>query len=190
MALNAVSVEKYDFQSQDELFLDANIWLYVYAPQNPKSYWVKVYSKAFERILIAKSCIYIDILVVSEFINTYARLKWEHARREHARLKWKHNAPHIKTFKTFRKSDDFKTIAREIADNTKRVLGHCSKIESDFKTLRIDNLMNDYAAGYSDFNDQVITELCQRKGLKLITNDSDFKGQDITILTANKKLLS
>lgn len=178
MALNAVSVEKYDFQSQDELFLDANIWLYVYAPQNPKSYWVKVYSKAFERILIAKSCIYIDILVVSEFINTYARLKW------------KHNAPHIKTFKTFRKSDDFKTIAREIADNTKRVLGHCSKIESDFKTLRIDNLMNDYAAGYSDFNDQVITELCKRKGLKLITNDSDFKGQDITILTANKKLLS
>ena len=178
MALNAVSVEKYDFQSQDELFLDANTWLYVYATQNPKSYWVKVYSKAFERILIAKSCIYIDILVVSEFVNTYARLKW--------RL----NAPHIKTFKTFRKSDDFKTIAREIADNTKRVLGHCSKIESDFKTLRIDNLMNDYAAGYSDFNDQVITELCKRKGLKLITNDSDFKGQDITILTANKKLLS
>ena len=178
MTLNAVSVEKYDFQSQDELFLDANIWLYVYGPQNPKSYWVKVYSKAFERILIAKSCIYIDILVVSEFINTYARLKW--------RL----NAPHIKAFKTFRKSDDFKTIAREIADNTKRVLGHCSKIESDFKTLRIDNLMNDYAAGYSDFNDQVITELCTRKGLKLITNDGDFKGQDITILTANKKLLS
>lgn len=178
MALNAVSVEKYDFQSQDELFLDANVWLYVYGPQNPKSYWVKVYSKAFERILIAKSCIYIDILVVSEFVNTYARLKW--------RL----NAPRIKAFKTFRKSDDFKTIAREIADNTKRVLGHCSKIESDFKTLRIDNLMNDYAAGYSDFNDQVITELCKRKGLKLITNDSDFKGQDITILTANKKLLS
>ena len=178
MTLNAVSVEKYDFQSQDELFLDANVWLYVYGPQNPKSYWVKVYSKAFERILIAKSCIYIDILVVSEFINTYARLKWNL------------NAPHIKAFKTFRKSDDFKTIAREIADNTKRVLGHCSKIESDFKTLRIDNLMNDYAAGYSDFNDQVITELCKRKGLKLITNDSDFKGQDITILTANKKLLS
>ena len=182
MALKAMSVEKYDFQSQDELFLDANIWLYVYGPQNPNDYWVKVYSKAFERILIAKSCIYIDILVVSEFINTYARLKW--------RLKWRLNAPHSKTFKIFRKSDDFKTIAREIADNTKRVLGHCSKIESDFKTLKIDNLMNDYAAGYSDFNDQVITELCQKKGLKLITNDGDFKGQDITILTANKKLLS
>ena len=53
MTLNAVSVTKYRFKSQDKLFLDANIWLYVYAPQKPKNYWVNVYSKAFERILAA-----------------------------------------------------------------------------------------------------------------------------------------
>ena len=78
MTLKAVSVRNYHFKSQDKLFLDANIWLYIYAPQNPKSYWVNVYSKAFGRILTAKSCIYIDILVISEFINAYARLKMAH----------------------------------------------------------------------------------------------------------------
>ena len=170
------SLKRYNFGSHDRLFLDANIWLYVYAPQKPKNYWVNVYSKAFERILAAKSCIYIDILVVSEFINTYAKIKWNiNATSE--------------SFKTFRNSDDFKPIAQEIADNTKRVLGHCSRIENDFKTVKIDDLLNDYATGDFDFNDQMITDLCKRKGLKLITNDGDFKDQGIPILTANSKLL-
>ena len=177
MALKTVSVEKYRFKSQDKLFLDTNIWLYVYAPQKPKNYWVNVYSKAFGRILAAKSCIYIDILVVCEFINTYARLKW------------RTNAPRHIDFKAFRNSNAFKSIAQEIADNTKRVLSHCSRIENDFKTLKIDDLLNDYAAGSYDFNDQMITDLCKRKELKLITNDGDFKGQGISILTANTKLL-
>lgn len=176
MALNTVSVEKYRFKSQDKLFLDTNIWFYLYAPQNPNSYWVNIYSKAFGRILAAKSCIYIDILVVCEFINAYARLKWHT------------NASHIE-FKTFRNSKDFKPIAQEIADNTKRVLSHCSRIENDFKKVKIDDLLNDYATGDFDFNDQMITDLCKRKGLKLITNDGDFKGQGIPILTANGKLL-
>ena len=176
MTLKAASVKNYLFKSQDKLFLDANIWLYIYAPQNPKSYWVNVYSKTFGRILTAKSCIYIDILVISEFINAYARLKWHT------------NASHIDS-KLFATAQDFKPIAQEIADNTKRVLSHYSRIENDFKIVKIDDLLNDYATGDFDFNDQMITDLCKRKGLKLITNDGDFKGQGIPILTANGKLL-
>ena len=53
----------------------------------------------------------------------------------------------------------------------------------------MDNLLNDYATGDYDFNDQVITEICKNNGFTLITNDSDFKTQDIPILTANSKLL-
>ena len=53
----------------------------------------------------------------------------------------------------------------------------------------MDGLLTDYAAGNSDFNDQVITELCKNNGFTLITNDSDFKTQDIPILTANSNLL-
>ena len=39
------------------------------------------------------------------------------------------------------------------------------------------------------FNDQVITEICKNNGFTLITNDGDFKTQEISILTANAKLL-
>ena len=55
--------------------------------------------------------------------------------------------------------------------------------------LEMNELLDDYAAGGFDFNDQVITELCKRKGLTLITHDGDFKDSGVPILTANKKLL-
>ena len=130
-----------------------------------------------KRIIVAKSNIHIDVLVVSEFINTYARLQW------------KVIASAMK-FKTFRNSPNFKPIAQGIADSVKRVMNHCSRMESGFEKLKIDTLLDAYSTGDSDFNDQVIAELCKVKGLTLITHDGDFKGQGISILTANRHLLN
>ena len=177
MKPDAAPVENYEFGPRDELFLDANIWLYVYAPQKPVDPEVGIYSQTLKRILDAQSRVFIDVLVVSEFINTYARIKWRLV------------APGIKTFKKFRKSPDFNPVAQEISDNVKRLLNHCSRIESGFEVLSIGDLLDAYAEGGSDFNDQVITELCKLRGFRLITHDGDFRGQGIPILTANKRLL-
>ena len=173
MAHKAVEVRHYNFTSQDKLFLDANIWFYLYGPQKPGNRWVKIYSTSFNRILNAKSRIYIDVLVVSEFINRYARLKWNLV------------ASRYGDFKKFRNSPHFKPVAQDIAADAKRVIDHCSRIESSFAMLTIDDLLTEYAAGNSDFNDQVITELCKSNGLTLVTNDRDFRSQEIPILTAN-----
>ena len=177
MNRKATTVRQYNFTSQDKLFLDANIWLYLFGPQQPGAYWVNVYSKVFSDILKAKSQIYTDVLVVSEFINRYARVKWRIV------------APQLNTFKDFRDSPDFKPVAKDIAADIKHVLRHCTRIESTFATLDTNDLLNDYATGDFDFNDQVITELCKINGFTLITNDSDFKTQKIPILTANSRLL-
>ena len=176
MTPRALSVEHYGFQPGDELFLDANIWLFIFGSQNPGNARTHVYSSAFRRILEAKSRIYIDVLVASEFINTYARLQW--------RL----SAPG-EEFKAFRNSPDFRPVAREIADNVKRVLSHCSRVESGFDALDADDLLDEYAQGGADFNDQVIRNLCRSRSLKLITDDRDFNGQGIAVLTANRRLL-
>ena len=177
MKLDATRVENYKFSPGDEFFLDANIWLFIYGPQKPVDWRVEIYSWTLGRILEARSRIFIDVLVVSEFINVYARKKWGLV------------APNIKSFKKFRKSLAFNQVAQEIADNAKRVLDHCSRIESGFEVLSVADLLNDYAEGDSDFNDQVITELCKQKGFRLITHDGDFRGQGIPILTANNRLL-
>ncbi len=174
----ATAVNSYKFTSEDQLFLDANIWLYVYGPQKPDDKQAAIYSQVLRHILDARSCIYIDVLVISEFINTYARRKW------------KLDRPKIKQFKNFRSSTDFKPAALEIADNVRRVMSHCARIEDGFVEMEVDNLLSTYATGVSDFNDQVITELCKRAGLTLITHDGDFKGQGVPILTANQRLLN
>ena len=177
MTHKVVAVGGYRFTSKDQLFLDANIWLCLYGPQSPRtSRKVRIYSKAFRHILKAKSRIYIDVLVISEFINSYARIRW------------KNIAPDME-FKEFRNSPSFKPVAQDIVADAKRVLKHCSQIESGFGILKMNDLLCDYATGSSDFNDQVIAELCKRKRLKLITNDGDFRGQGASVLTANKYLL-
>ncbi len=173
-----VDVGSYNFTSQHKLFLDANVWVYLYGPQGQTQSKVNVYSRTFRRILKAKSQIYTDVLAISEFINTYARLKWRSSK------------PPIPPFKVFRNSQHFKPVAKDIATKVNQILKHCLRIESEFETLEMGDLLKDYAIGGLDFNDQVITELCKSNGFMLITDDGDFKTQEIPILTANRSLLS
>ena len=182
MADRAEEITSYEFKTSDECLLDANIWMLIYGPQKPaRDNRVDVYSQALAKILAAQSRIYIDVLIVSEFINTYARFEWN---------LWKKRSASSADFKPFRKSTDFKPIAQDIAADVKRVLQHCTRIENGFASLAIETLIDEYAAGDSDFNDQVLTALCKKSGLKLVTDDSDFKGRGIPVITANKRLLA
>lgn len=177
MSHKAKAITRYDFKASDELLLDANVWLFVYGPQQPGDRRSAVYSQALAKIFTAQCRIYIDVLIVSEFINTYARLRFYLI------------APATK-FKQFRNSTEFKPVAQDIAADVKQVLRHCTRIEDGFDTLTIDPLLDEYAAGGSDFNDQIYTALCQKTGLKLITDDGDFKGCGISVITANNRLLA
>lgn len=198
MNRKAIPVKQHNFTSKDKLFLDANIWLYLYCPQGSRRFRVNTYSDVFDRILDASSRIYIDVLVLSEFINTFARQEYALAKdglelakqeRELTEQEYELVKSHLSSFKNFRSSPDFELIAQGIAAAVKQIMKHCSRVESCFTILEMDALIADYDIGNFDFNDQVITEICKNNGFTLITNDSDFITQDIPILTANSKLL-
>jgi len=178
MTNNAFAVASYKFKPEDKLLLDTNIWMLVFGPQKPRNWRVATYSQAFARILAAKCQIYIDVLIVSEFINAYSRLKWNVMGQP------------CGDFKQFRKSPDFNPIAQDVAADVGRVLKCCSRVESGFESLDINGLVEEYSAGDSDFNDQVISALCKRNGFKLVTDDGDFCGQNIPVVTANRRLLA
>lgn len=178
MTSNVKDIRSYSFQNQDHLLLDANIWLNVYGPIAYKRKHSAIYSRALANICKACCCIYIDVLILSEFINGYARL-------EH-----KQSPNNISDFKIFRKSQEFKYVARDIAQNAKRILKHCKRCDSFFATADVEALLSKFDAGESDFNDQMIAEICRRNRLKLLTDDPDFKESGIEILTANEKLLT
>lgn len=178
---SAEEIGNYAFKASDELLFDANVWFFIHGPHQPGSPQAAVYSGAHARILAAQCRVYTDVLIVSEFVNRYARLKHQ------LLVRTRRGVPN--DFKKFRATTTFKTIASDIAADTKRVLSDCERIESGFPSLDFEALIDTYSTGDADFNDLVLVELCRSKGLTLITHDGDFKGKDITILTANRRLL-
>jgi len=171
----------YRFRETDRLLFDANIWLFLYSPQyGPNDNRVRIYSAALKRVLAASSPIFIDALVLSEFINTWARFTYN-----------KLPAPaKPKDFKAYRNSLAFKPVAKAISDACRRILRHATRIDSEFSSLDIDAALSGYEAGKLDFNDYVLAELCNTKGLALVTHDADLKGQTLNILTENTRLLT
>ncbi len=121
--------------------------------------------------------------VLSEFINSYTRLKYNQ------RFKKKYQ-----NFKKFRNSQDFKSVAQDVTNNTKRIVKLCQQCDLSFKKLNLTNIFDEYAQGTVDYNDQIIAEICIANNFILVTHDADFsqfkKSNQLILLTANQKLIN
>jgi predicted nucleic acid-binding protein len=181
MKNTTLDIRTYSFAAADQLFFDANIWLYIYGPQRTPADWKSaLYSRALSYALSAGSGLFVDVLVISEFINRYARL-------EHQVLL---NTAAAADFKQFRNSPNFKPIAQTIAGNVRRIMQHSRRVGSDFESLDIAALVSEYEIGSSDFNDQVLASLCRSRGFSLVTHDIDFNDRGLNVITANKHLMA
>lgn len=161
------------------MFFDTNIWLFTHGINRPKDPKEKAYSNALSKIIKAKSRIYTDVLVVSEFVNTCAKREFS-IRNQSGNL----------SFKRFRKSGRFKSISSDVARESGKILKLCDRMESGFRTLNIQQILDGYEEGRIDFNDLVILDICKRNKLILVTDDGDFRNERIPILTANRKMLN
>jgi len=174
-------ISGYRFAETDKLFFDANIWLFIYGPQgNPNDWKAKSYSGALANALKAKSQIIIDVLVVSEFINRFARIEYD--------IQYPNKSNRL-DFKQFRNSPAFAPVAQAIVSTLRQILKFATRAESGFSGIDIQGLLVEFEAGGHDFNDQVLVRLCQAQNLQLVTHDADFKGKGVNILTANQRIL-
>lgn len=173
-------IDGYRFTDSDKLLLDAKVWLFLYSPQyRPTDRHARAYSTALKRMLDARCAIFIDAIVLSEFVNVLAWLAYNSmpARSRPS------------DFKAFRKSPSFKPIAKNIANSCRRLLEHARPIESSFASLDAASLFEQYESGRSDLNDLLLAHLCRTQALTLVTDDADFRGSGFAILTANPRLL-
>lgn len=174
-------VAAYKFIEAEECLLDANIWLFVYGPIDPSDARVAIYSSALSRILKSKCKIHLDITLLSEYINRHARMEFD-IQSAYTDLK-------AKTFKEFRRTPDFVPIAEGIVIAAKKIVQHCTRIESDFPNWPIEGFLNEFASGKKDFNDQIVGHACRTRAYTLVTDDGDFHSEGIKVVTANRKLL-
>lgn len=168
---NVQPIQKHTYNSEEILFLDANIWLFIYSPRFINNKKQHLYSREFDRILKAKSMIYIDVLVMSEFINRYCRLEFDWAKQHYS----------FSSFKEFRKSPAFTPVAKDVSNSIKRILNHSNIIESGFNKIGTEALIEKLESGTCEFNDLILAEICKTNGFLFITHDADFINFDINI---------
>lgn len=181
MSNQVYRIESYPFSASDAVLFDANIWLYIYGLQARQYSQLRlIYTSALRRIRGAKIPIFIDVLVLSEFINAYARFAYNDLPQ----------GINPQDFKTFRQSNEFNLIASQITKDARRILKKCERIDSGFESVDLGGILSDYAVGDVDFNDKILAKLCKAKNLKLVTHDADFKCEDLTLITANRKFFN
>ena len=179
MTPSVADIGTYVFTGEERLLLDTNIWLSVYGPDPTKRRRSATYQDAFRRMRAAGSEIFLDALILSEFINAWARLAF-HQRWPDASSR---------KFKRFRDSGDFQPVAQEIAVSATRICRVVRRCETGFSSCDVGSLLVRYAQGRSDFNDLLVSRLCDAHGLVFVTDDADLRGSGHAILTANRRLL-
>ncbi|MDQ1276861.1 MAG: hypothetical protein QG610_2439 [Euryarchaeota archaeon] len=170
------SIETYDFPSEKNYFFDTNIWLYIYGPIGWPDQKSDIYSKALREIRNSNGTIYINCMVISEFINAFSRIEFKQ-QTTHSR------------FKDFRNSISFRPVAEDITSNVKKILRNTLACDPDLKVIDLPEIMSFFEQGKYDFNDLVFAEICRSRGMIFVTHDKDFSELGVEILTANEKLL-
>lgn len=176
----AHNLTAYSFSESEAFLLDANVWLYLYPPPSgSKHRFVQQYSDGLKSMRIAGAQLIMDAMVLSEYLNAYCRIEWNvlHQTR-------------YPEFKSFRKSAAFKTVGKGAASSVRSMLKLCTCHDHPFAAVDIEQVLNGFAAGATDFNDGLLAETCRHNGWKLVTNDSDFISGGLEVLTTNPKLLA
>jgi predicted nucleic acid-binding protein len=173
--------QSYTFYSQDQILFDANVWLYLEGPFGQDQRRVEAYSGLLELILARRNVLVTTPLVMSEFVNRYARLHYN---------TWAHRRS--KSFKEFRSNSNpaYKAVQEGLDQACQTILGFCERAVCDITLEEMKADLATFASGSHDFNDLLLARLCRKESLILVTHDADFASLDgLTIVTANRKLL-
>jgi len=183
MRNKAFDLGQWSFSSNDRILPDANFWINVFGPSavvGQRNRRAPAYSRAFGQMLQNNVEILLDVLVLSEFVNTLVRLEF--------------NANHTKTygprgFKRFRNSSDFPPVARMIARECRKIIQRSQRTDHPFSQWDIEDTLLTFEQGGEDFNDQLITLITSERNCILLTDDGDMTDGGIDVLTANSRLL-
>lgn len=155
---------------------DTNIWIFLFAPiagsqQNKQ----KVYSQLLSEIRSRGATIWINSLIVSEYVNAVLRLAF----KQWMRIKGLYNAD----FKhDFRPTADYKSALFDVKTQVANILSICERRPDDFNSINIGAIIDSMGATY-DFGDAMIVDVCKRnREIRLVTDDSDIAGAELSFI--------
>ncbi len=163
----------YKILPEDKVFIDTNILIFLFSPSfvNSREYQVEKYSSIYNKLLANQSELYVNELVISEFINRCMRIDFERNFNISDKKDYK---------KDYRPSEEYDTTLKIVLKQVKKILKSVNQINDDFTNFDIVKSVDTYLK--SDFNDLIIAETVTKNNLKLLSDDGDFK-RDLGINT-------
>lgn len=173
-------IKGYQVKSGDLFFFDNNVWMFLFSPiSNVNESQQRIYANLLREIRATQATIFINSLVVSEYINSSLRLNFGHWKDRVS--KQGNLTPDYKLH--YRPTDDFKTGLIAIYEEMKEILSISERRPDDFNALDLNSL---FTTKSMDFNDAYYANFCEKNSLILVTDDKDLQNTPlpIKILTA------
>ena len=76
-----------------------------------------------------------------------------------------------------------------IRDTCLNILDDCHYVGVNTRAMRISEVLDECHSGQMDFSDIVLREHCLREGFSLMTDDLDYLGCGLDLITANPRML-
>lgn len=173
-------IRDFKVKSGDHFFFDNNVWMFLFSPiSGVNSFQQKVYSNLLRDIQSAGATIYINSLIVSEYINRSVKLNYSLWRDR----EFKSGNRFLDYKKDFRQTLDFDAAQKEAYSEMSDILSIALRKPDDFNAINLEDVMKTKGM---DFNDAYYAYFCNLNRLVLVTDDKDLLNShlNITILTA------
>jgi predicted nucleic acid-binding protein len=155
---------------------DANVWLSISGPfEDSVRQRAIAYSSFYKKAVNSKSTVIIPQIVACEFLN---RAVWILAQadgfeRGQGKL---HRDP------------KYAHWIKESCDLLHSVVSDNIRVSDEFESIELETCYANAEKGGLEFHDVLIANTCVRNGWILVTDDSDYSGQDVPVVTWNQRL--
>ena len=161
------AAKNYRISATDNFFFDNNIWIFLFATiGNYAKAKQNAYADLLAYILERKRPIFINSLVVSEFVNANLRAEYEIWKRLPANIYDNNYKKH------FLKSDSYTNAKDSTLASLKNILAITTKGNDNFNAINLSLVFNEMDS--CDFNDAYYLQYAQLGKYIIVTDDGDL----------------
>ena len=176
-----IEVGKINIEGCRVLF-DANIWIIINGLcGGGPGRRVAAYSNAYDHLLKKKNRIVVNDYVLGEIANRSTKFEYQLAKQAN---------PQIDSYKKYRQRPEFAPKMKFICDTCLDIVRSCEFVQVGRSKVDIVNAINEFCSGRLDFSDVILAEHCVQEGCYFMTDDADFNGSGLRLITANRRLIS
>jgi predicted nucleic acid-binding protein len=170
--------------SGSRILLDTNVWILIFDfDARSMPYKMETYSDAYGRLLKGNNTIIVNDYILGEFCNRCTKIQYENDKRRSG------NLSAFPTYKEYRSSDDFRQTMETVRDVCLNIIGDHEFVSVADAHYDIDAVIQRFSRGDIDFSDIILIDFCLKEDLYLMTDDRDFGGRGLRLITANRRLL-